>query len=124
MRNPSLALALLALPLVAFGQMKPEEKAREMNELAALRKVQAKAKATYLKKPKDAKLKKAYVFETVRLGMRILYSPAMDHKTQSAQARPFFVEALKVDPTNADARKALNQIDMIDRLIKSKKKSG
>lgn len=101
----------------------PDQKS-ELAAIAAARAQRAKSGAAYRANPKNAKLKKAYVFDTVKLGMHLMYSTALPPKDKYKPALELFKEALKLDPKNQDAKKAAAQIEEIYRMIAKKRSKG
>lgn len=84
--------------------------------LAQLKQQHDSAMKAYQKAPKNAQLKKRYVDVTVKLGMKTMYSESLPPRQKYPGALKYFNEALKVDPTNKDARE---QRDMILAVYKS-----
>jgi len=111
------AITLVALFVAAFSgaQTGPEMK-QELANLKKLTSAQVTAKAAYTKKPKDAKVKKAYVEATVKLGTATMVSPALPPKEKYRGALKWYREALKVDPKNKEAS---NNKKMIEDIYKS-----
>ena len=96
----------------AFAQYgdKPLSAPEEKKNIAVLLKRQATTKATFTKKPKDIKAKKAYVDANVALGLQYTYSTTVDRKEKYKLALKCFREALKYDPKNPDAKQMHDQI--------------
>jgi Tfp pilus assembly protein PilF len=96
----------------AFAQYgdKPLSAPEEKKNIAILLKRQATTKAAFTKKPKDAKVKKAYVDANVALGLQYTYSNTVDRKEKYKLALKYFKEALKHDPQNKDAKQMRDQI--------------
>lgn len=90
----------------------PAEKA----ELTKNEKAQVAAKAAFAKNPKDMQAKQAYVKATVRLGTNCMMSNILDRKVKYRRALSYYREALKLDPTNREAK---NNKDMIEKIYKS-----
>lgn len=105
------ALVLMFAMVSGFAQggkqLSPTE---EKANIAKLLKRNAAAKASYVKKPKDAALKKAYVDSNVALGLQYTYATTVDRKEKYKIALKYFRTALKLDPKNKDARKTHDQI--------------
>lgn len=74
-----------------------------------------KAKAGFTKSPKNAKLKKAYVIATVRLGTATMTTPSLPPREKYRGALRYYREALKVDPKNVEAK---TNKDMIEAIYK------
>ena len=102
-------LALSCLPVFAQynQQVSPAE---EKKSIARLVKNQATAKVAFEKKPKDAKVKKAYVDANVALGLQYTYAGTVDRKEKYKLALKYLREALKHDPKNKDAKQMHDQI--------------
>ena len=83
--------------------LKPPVTAEPSAKLAALKKAQALAKATFEKTPKDAKLKSAYVDATVRLGTATMNAEELPPREKYRGALALYREALKLDPKNKEA---------------------
>jgi tetratricopeptide (TPR) repeat protein len=100
-----------AQPMATGGDLK-----KEKATLAKLTKEQTSAKAAFAKKPKDAKVKKAYVDSTVKLATASMVSPALSPREKYPTALKYYREALKVDPNNKEAK---NNSEMIISIYKS-----
>lgn len=105
-----LLLALVALVIAGLGSAQPYMNAQKPDpnaakKLAALQKAYVSAKAAYAKKPKDAKVKKAYIDVTVVYGHESMMSQTLDRKVKYKQALNLYREALKLDPKNPIAKK-------------------
>lgn len=103
---------LLALSGSILAQKKVDEK-KELAELAKIEKAQQAAKAAYLKSPKDAKKKKAYVDATLVLANNTQASIALSSKDKYPKALRLFREAIKVDPKNKEAIQGRDTIESI-----------
>lgn len=113
-------LVLVALfGSVAFGQPMKDIDKKELAMLAGLEKTQLSAKAAYAKKPKDAKVKKAYIDATMKLADAELVSPALLPKVKYPRSLRHYREIRKVDPKNA---KANEQIALIEGIYRSMKR--
>jgi tetratricopeptide (TPR) repeat protein len=108
------AVGLLALS-TAFAQDAATEK-KEKALLANAEKFYRQSKAAFLKKPKDAKVKKSYIDSTVSFGTITMNSPLLSPKDKYPKALNLYREALKIDPKNAVA---LNNKKMIEDIYKS-----
>jgi hypothetical protein len=95
--------------------MKDQDK-KELAMLAGLTKTQVAAKAAFAKKPKDAKVKKAYIDATMKLADAELISPALLPKEKYPRSLRHYREVRKADPKNA---KAIEQIALIEGIYKS-----
>ena len=73
------------------------------------------AKTAYAKKQDSKEAKEAYVITTVRLGTATMYADSLDNKVKYRKALEFYREALKLDPTNKEAK---NNKDMIEGIYK------
>jgi tetratricopeptide (TPR) repeat protein len=107
-------LIALVLTVSAFAQSGgiTDEK-KEKAELARIEKLQQAAKAKYLKKPKDAKLKKDYINLTLVLANNTQASVALTSKEKYPKALRLYREILKIDPKNKEALENKNRIEMI-----------
>jgi tetratricopeptide (TPR) repeat protein len=103
---------LLACLVGAQGAQSAED-TKELARLAKLDKAQATAKQAYLKKPKDAKLKKKYVDATTTLAYEVMTSPALSPREKYPRALRLYREAKQVDPKNKDAIKWVKEIEDI-----------
>ncbi len=113
-----LKVALLLLPLTVGAFQNPAEvhaAQQETRELQDLRAKRATAVVALAKHPKDAATKNKYVFATVQLGMHTMYATTLSPRQKYPDALRLFNEALKVDPTNKDAR---TQKDLIEAVYK------
>lgn len=122
-----LTLPLLALTALSLCQPAPSLTAEQKQELAAIaaqRTKQAAAKAKLAAKPKDPAVRKSFVYETVKLGMQLMYSTALPPRQKYRPALDLFHAALKVDPKNADAQKAAKQIEDIYRSMNGQRAGG
>jgi len=72
-----------------------------------------KAKAAYTKKPKDTKLRKAYIDATVNFGTVTMNSPLLAPKEKYPRALRLYNEALKLDPKNKEATNNKQLIEQI-----------
>ncbi|MFZ4508137.1 MAG: hypothetical protein ACOYON_10640 [Fimbriimonas sp.] len=111
MKAKSLWLALvLALSASALAQ---DDVAAAKKELAKVEKQYVAAKASYTKKPKDAKLKKAYIEATVKFGTATMTNASLSPREKYAPALRLYREALKLDPTNKEAANNKKMIEDI-----------
>jgi cellulose biosynthesis protein BcsQ len=85
-------------------------------KLKALEVDYKKAKDSFAKKPKDAKMKKAYIDATFAFGMGNMYSETLPPRTKYKTALTYFREVLKTDPKNKPAKE---QYDLIASIYKS-----
>lgn len=105
-------LALLLVP--AFGQYnKALSPAEETKNIQVLTKKQTTTKAAYLKNPKDAKVKKAYVDASVGLGLQYTFANTVDRKIKYKKALTYLREAKKADPKNPVANEWIQRIESI-----------
>lgn len=88
---------------MCHAQPSAAETKKLRTELTASENAYKKAKASYAKSPKDAKLKKAYVAATVHFGTTTMNSPLLGPKVKYRAALNLYREALKLDPKNAEA---------------------
>lgn len=88
-------------------------------DIAKLQSDQKAAKTAYDAKTSDEELKKKYVVATVKLGTATMMSEKIDRKVKYADALKLYREALKVDPTNAEA---MNNKELIEGIYKSMKR--
>lgn len=95
----SFALMLLVLTGMSFAQTEDKEKAK----LTALTQTYTSAKASFKKKPKDAKVKKSYVTATVALGTATMNAGSLRPQVKYSGALRLYREALAVDPKNKEA---------------------
>jgi hypothetical protein len=114
-------LALFVLVCAALGGAQGYMGAQKADpndakQLKALEKSYVASKAAYKKKPKDAKLKKAYVAATVKYGHESMMSTSLDRSLKYRQALRLYREALKLDPENPVAKP---ESELIIRIYKS-----
>jgi hypothetical protein len=106
-----LAITLLFATTLSFGQynqnLSPTE---EKKNIAVLVKKQALAKGMFAKKPKDPKIRKAYVESNVALGLQYTYAQTVDRKLKYKLALTYLREALKLEPNHKDAKPMYDQI--------------
>jgi hypothetical protein len=119
-------LALLAVSSV-FGQKSPAAGQKGSNaaqggsqqvsdaKLKQLESGYKSSKASYMKKPKDTKLKKGYVDATFAVGLGRMYSVSLPPRAKYSTALGAFREVLKVDPKHKGARE---NYDMIAKIYK------
>jgi hypothetical protein len=123
---PKVALLSLCLAIASFAGAaqvsSPAAEAKEKRDLAVLKQDHDRAEKAWRKQPKNAKLKNQYVFSTVKLGMHTMYAVALPPKQKYPEALRLFKEALKVDPSNKDARTAKDQIEAVYRSMNERKK--
>lgn len=74
-----------------------------------------KAKAAHTQKPKDTKLRKAYIDATVNFGTVTMNSPLLAPKEKYPRALRLYNEALKLDPKN---KEATNNKQLIEQIYK------
>jgi len=82
-------------------------------DLAKAKTTYEAAKADYTKKSSDTKLKSAYVNATVDYATKTMYANSLDPKQKYPGALKLYREALKVDPSNADAGRNKDMIESI-----------
>jgi hypothetical protein len=108
-RNPAGSSPSVATPPPSGMSAAEMEKAHSeksgatTQDLGKLKKAHDDAKAAFDKVPKDEKAKKAYVEATVKLGTATMMSPDLPPREKYRGALAFYREALKVDPSNAEA---------------------
>ena len=128
----SFLIAALALPFCAFAQAAPElptvalvgaAQAPDANhggttahDLNVMAHDQTVAKTAYLKRPNAAN-KRRYVVATVRYGTACMTADVLDRKVKYRKALHLYREALKVDPTNAEAKNNAAMIESIYRMM-------
>lgn len=106
-----LATLLILSWVPAFAQYnKNVSSAEEKKSIAKLVKNQAAAKIAFQKKPKDPKVKKAYVESNVALGLQYTYAGTVDRKEKYKLALRHLREALKYEPNHKDAKAMHDQI--------------
>ncbi|MBS1705952.1 MAG: hypothetical protein JST40_08765 [Armatimonadetes bacterium] len=110
-----IVVAMLASVATAQHSSGDASLARKKAELAQAEKTYKATKAAYLKKPKDAKLKSAYVKATVTFGTTTMNSPTLTPKDKYPKALKLYREALKVDPNNKEAK---NNAELIESIYK------
>ncbi len=123
--------ATLVLVGAAFAQKPPaasgksKESAQQATQqvsdakLKALEAAYTTAKASFAKKPKDAKVKQAYINATFAVGMGRMYSVSLPPRQKYTTALDAFREVKKVDPKHKEANK---NYDMIVAIYKSMKR--
>lgn len=121
MRVLLIGVALLGAVVASSQAAKGSDpnKALDAKELAMLKSLEAKqvaAKAKFVKAPKDAAMKKAYIGSTIKLADAVLVSPALAPRAKYPKALKHYREVRKVDPKNAHAKQ---QIDLIEGIYKS-----
>ncbi len=123
---PKVALLSLCLAIAAFaGSVQvssPAAEAKEKHDLAVIKQDRDRAEKAWHKQPQNTKLKKQYVFATVKLGMHTMYAVVLPPKQKYPEALRLFKEALKVDPSNKDARTAKDQIEAVYQSMNERKK--
>lgn len=85
-------------------------------EVSAYGKAYASAKKALSAKPKDKKLQKAFVVATDRYATATMNAPSLPPRMKYPAALRLYREALKVEPTNREAK---NNSDMIVSIYKS-----
>lgn len=111
------SILVVALAFGAFAQNRTNKEIEQVTP-AKLKKLQANyksAKAAYGKKPKDAKVKKAYVEATFALGMGTMYGENLSPHERYAGALGYFREVLKVEPKHKLAK---DNYDMIAEIYR------
>lgn len=103
---------VLALAAEGFAQ---DDEAVEKSRLAKLEATYTSAKAAHSKKPKDAKLRKAFVDATVKLGTATMISVYLAPKDKYPRALRLYREALRIDPKNKEASENGKMIEDIYR---------
>lgn len=118
-----LAIIFLILPCLAFSQGPYSHQGAaaggkittaSLKDLKKMEAYQVATKAAYTKKP-SAKTKKDYVAATVKYGTACMNSEALDRKIKYKKALGLYREALKVDPTNAEAKENAKMIEDVYR---------
>lgn len=116
-----LALLLVLVPSLAvawqggYGSKGARPAAQTSASLADLKKMEAyqqTTKAAY-KKQANPKTKKAYVDATVKYGTACMNSDALDRKVKYKKALYLYREALKIDPSNKEAKENASMIESI-----------
>ena len=113
---------LLTVSIFAFAPVQKQAGGKTGTEqvtaekLAKSEKEYKAAKAAFEKKPKDSKLKKAYVDSTVTFALGNMYSATLPPNKKYKLALQYFRQALKADPTNKLAKE---QSQMIESIYKS-----
>lgn len=100
-------IALCACCAAGFAQgaaRRPMDGSDDPKVLPALEKAYKNAKATFEKKPKDAKAKEAFVTAGVKYGHESMMSPLLAPRVKYGQALRIYREVLKVDPKNPVAK--------------------
>lgn len=75
---------------------------------------QVTTKSAFSKKPSPT-TKKAYVSATVKYGTACMNSDALDRKVKYKKALQLYREALKVDPSNKEAKENAKMIEDVYR---------
>ncbi len=109
MRLPVIFVAFLALSAFAGAQ------GAEDKQLAVYRKAYEAAKKNLSAKPKDPKVKQAFVVAGDRYAMATMTAPSLSPKVKYPGALRLYREVLKVDPKN---REAANNSKMIVDIYK------
>ncbi len=112
-RGLVVALALMGACLAAAQN--PAEMKTEKAKLAKLEKSYVAAKAAYVKTPKDAVKKRAYITATVTFGTAVMNSGALAPRQKYPRALNLYREALKLDPKNKEALENKKMIEDIYR---------
>ena len=111
MRAIVVLLALLATLSLGLSQgYAPQDPKQDKLKLAALEKSYATAKRAYQKRTFHAPTRKAYVDATVKLGTASMMSSSLDRKVKYKQALHYYREALKLDPSNREAKQNYDMI--------------
>ncbi|MEZ0326168.1 MAG: hypothetical protein ACAH95_09690 [Fimbriimonas sp.] len=113
-----LLIALIALLVTSLAVAQPyagvqKATAEDKKTLAAKEKAYASAKAMYVKKPNDAKVKKAYAAAAANYGYESMISPVLDRSVKYRQALRLFREAMKIEPNHPLAKPASDKIIQI-----------
>ena len=87
-------------------------------KLKALEAGYKSAKADFAKKPKDAKVKQAYINATFAVGMGRMYSVSLSPHERYSTALSAFREVKKVDPKHKEANKNYDLIVSIYHSMK------
>jgi tetratricopeptide (TPR) repeat protein len=99
--KPFILLAVvLLISCLGFAQGAPTSVSKD--QLSKLEATYKQSKAAFEKKPKDPKLKRAYVAATVKFGNGSMYSE-LPIRVKYRQALKLYREALKQDPKNKEA---------------------
>lgn len=117
-------LTCLLASYLGAQQLSPQEQKKEMAALTQLRAAQTSADKAFHARPRDAKVRQNYVYATVKLGMRTMYSAALTPHEKYTKAYVLFKEALKVDPTNRDAKENKELIESVYRSMGRKPPGG
>jgi tetratricopeptide (TPR) repeat protein len=97
MRVPALFVAFLALSAFAAAQ------GAEEKQLALYKKAYEVAKKNLAAKPKDPKVKQAFVVAGDRFAMATMTAPSLPPRAKYSGALRLYREVLKVDPKNKEA---------------------
>jgi hypothetical protein len=118
MRPIAAFIALLVAITASFAQQgyKAVDPKQEKVVLAKLEKEQSAAKVAFDKSPKNPSAKKRFVATTVKLGTTCMYAQTLDRKIKYRRALSYYRSALKVDPTNKEAK---TNSDLIISIYKS-----
>jgi hypothetical protein len=115
--RPLLAALFVMLSVVGLGQMKLAQPTQaDKARLASLEKSYKVAKADYVKKPKDAGVRKKFVMAATKFGHESMTSPVLPAKVKYRQALRIYREVLAIDPKNPVAKP---ESDLIVRIYKS-----
>ena len=107
-------LAALLCASAVFAQTSTVDPQKmELQELKQLETQQKADKAKFLKKPKNAALKKTYIKSTLKLAYETMTSLALPPKVKYPGSLRLYREVLKVDPKNAEAIKNKNMMEDI-----------
>ncbi|RYG26306.1 hypothetical protein EON82_03915 [bacterium] len=110
MRFPAILVAIVALIPFAFAQ-KPVDK-----QLAKLQTAYATAKKALAAKPKDKKVRAAFVVAADRYATAMMVESTLPPRMRYPGALRIYREVLKVDPKNVEAK---NNSKMIVDVYKS-----
>ena len=98
------------------SKLAPKNEGGTEDDLNKLTKEQVAAAAAFKKSPTNEQAKSDYIAKTVRLATASMASESLDRKVKYRQALKYYREALKVDPTNEEAK---NNSEMIISIYKS-----
>src|SRR5438105_4830921 len=118
MRKLKMALAIICVfgaVTACLGQAAFGPSAKDVKELKTAEAEYGAAKKIYERKPNAAR-KKAFLGATDRFAMTSMMSPALDPKVKYRQALRLYREALKLDPSNHEAK---HNSDLIVSIYKS-----
>lgn len=105
----SLLILVSAIGAAALAQ----PSSAEHTKLAKLEQAYKTSKVSFTKKPKDPKVRKAYVAATVSFGTATMLAGSLPPCQKYPTALRLYREALKVDPKNKEALDNKKQIESI-----------